>query len=55
MTNKEKKQIKKLYGFYKNCINATSFNKNTKSFRERIKEKMNLISNKTNVPIGSSI
>ena len=52
MNRKGRKQIKKLFGIYKNCINAMSFDKNTKHYRNMIKNRIYEISKNTEVPTG---
>ena len=52
MNRKERKQIKKLFGIYKNCINTMSFDKNTKHYRNMIKNRIYEISKNTKIPTG---
>lgn len=40
MARKDEKYLKKLIGVYKACINACTFNKNTKGFRIKLKSKI---------------
>lgn len=43
MKRSEIKAAKKLIGVYKQCINATVFNKNTKHFRELTKKRIDKV------------
>ena len=49
MKNKERKQIKKLFGIYKQVINAISHLDKTKSYRKRLITRCNQISEETGV------
>lgn len=49
MKNKEKRQIKKLFGVYKQVINHISHLDKTKSYRERLITRCSEISEKTGV------
>lgn len=43
MTRKEVKHYKKLIGVYNQCIDACTFNKNTKHFRKLTQNRINKI------------
>lgn len=43
MTRKEIKHYKKLIGVYNRCIDACTFNKNTKHFRKLTQNRINKI------------
>lgn len=43
MTRKEIKHYKKLIGVYNQCIDACTFNKNTKHFRKLTQNRINKI------------
>ena len=43
MTRKEIKHCKKLIGVYNQCIDACTFNKNTKHFRKLTQNRINKI------------
>ena len=50
MKNKEKKQIKKLFGIYKQVINTISHLDKTKAYRKKLIIRCNQISEETGVP-----
>lgn len=54
MKNKEKRQIKKLFGVYKHVIDSISHLDKTKSYRERLITRCNEISKETGVSFRKS-
>ena len=54
MKNKEKRQIKKLFGVYKHVINSISHIDKTRSYRERLITRCNKISKETGISFRKS-